>query len=75
MQLTRGITIFPVRRDKRCNSDGRRVSEELRNLCNAADVLVAVRLAEAEIFVQAETNIVAVQSVGVHFSVAEELVL
>lgn len=75
MQLAGSVTVLAVRRNERGDSDGAAVSEELGHLRNAADVLVAVGFAEAEVLVQAEPDVVAVETVGVHAALAEELVL
>lgn len=75
MQRARRVAVHPVRRDKRGDGDGGAVREELRDLRDATDVLVAVLLAEAEVLVQTEADVVAVQAVGGDAAVAEELVL
>lgn len=75
VQLARGVPVLLVRRDKRRDGDRRAVGEQLGDLCDAADVLVAVCLAEAQVLVQPEAHIVAVQSVGRDAAVAQELVL
>jgi hypothetical protein len=60
VQLARGVPVLAVGRDEGGNGDGVGVGEELGNFRDAADVLVAVGLAEAEVFVQAEADVVAV---------------
>lgn len=75
MQRARSVPVHPVRRDERGNRDRGAVGEQFGDLCNAADVLVAVLLGEAQVFVEAEADVVAVQAVGVHVAVTEELVL
>lgn len=75
VQLAGSVTVLAVRRDERGNGDGARVGEQLGDLCDAADVLVAVGFAEAKVLVQAEADVVAVQTVGVHAAVVEQLAL
>jgi hypothetical protein len=75
VQLTGSVTILPVGRDEGSNGDGVGVGEQLSDLGNAADVLVAVGLAESKVLVQSEADVVAVQAVGVNAAVADELVL
>ena len=75
VQLTGSVTVLPVGRDERSNGDGVGVGEQLGDLSNAADVLVAVGLAESKVLVQSEADVVAVEAVGVDAAVADELVL
>lgn len=75
VQLTGSVTIFAVGRDEGSNGDGVGVREQLGDLGNAADVLVAIGLAESKVLVQSEADVVAVQAVGVNAAVADELVL
>ena len=75
MQLARGITVCTVGRDERCDGDGGAVGEELGDLCDATDILGAVLLAEAEILIKPEANVVTVETIGVDAPVSEELVL
>ena len=75
VQLAGSVTILPVGRDEGSNGDGVGVGEQLGDLGNAADVLVAVGLAESKVLVQSEADVVAVQAVGVDTTVADELVL
>jgi hypothetical protein len=75
VQLAGSVTILPVGRDEGSNGDGVGVGEQLGDLGNAADVLVAVGLAESKVLVQSEADVVAVQAVGVDTAVADELVL
>lgn len=63
MQLARSVTVRSVRGDERSNSDSRAISEQLRDLSDTTDVLVAVLLAETQVLVQAESDIVAIQTV------------
>ena len=72
VQLTGSVT---VGRDERSDGDGVGVGEQLGNLGNATDVLVPVGLAESEVLVQSEADVVAIQTVGVDTAVADELVL
>jgi len=55
--------IGAVGRDERRQRDTRGVREQARDLADPADVLVAGLLVEPEIFVQAEADVVPVQSV------------
>ena len=75
MQSPRGVPVLDVRRDERGDGDGGAVGEELGDLCDAADVLVAVLFAETQVLVQAEADVVAVQAVGGDAAGAEELAL
>ena len=75
VQLAGSVTILAVGRDEGSNGDGVGVGEQLGDLGNAADVLVAVGLAESKVLVQSEADVVAVQAVGVDTTVADELVL
>jgi hypothetical protein len=75
VQLAGSVTILAVGRDEGSNGDGVGVGEQLGDLGNAADVLVAVGLAESKVLVQSEADVVAVQAVGVDTAVADELVL
>lgn len=75
VQLTGSVTILAVGRDERSDGDGVGVGEQLGNLGNATDVLVTVGLAESEVLVQSEADVIAVQTVGVDTAVADELVL
>ena len=64
MQLPRQVAVGAVRADEARNGDGAAVGEELGDLGDAPDVFFAVLGAEAEVFVQAEADVVAVQAVG-----------
>lgn len=75
VQSAGGVTVLLVGGDERGNSDRGGVSEELSNLSDTADVLVAVCLAESEVLVQSETDVVAIEAVGVHATVADKLLL
>ena len=59
MQFSCGGTVFQVRRDEGGDGNGARVGKELGNFADAADVFVAVGFAEAEVFVEAEADVVA----------------
>lgn len=59
--------------DEGSEGDGRRVGKELGNFADAADVLNAVLVAEAQVLVQAETDIVAIETVGSQAQVQEVL--
>lgn len=75
VQLPRHIPIRPVRTDKRRDRHTGAVREELRHLRDAPDVLVAVLLAESEVLVQPEPDVVPVEAVRGHAAVAEQLLL
>lgn len=57
------VAVLSVRTDERCNGNGSAVSEELGDLGDTADVLVAILLGESEVGVQTEANVVAVETV------------
>lgn len=73
MQLTRHVAIRPVRRDEGGDGDGGRVGKELGDFADATDVLVTVLLGEAQVFVQAEAHVVAIETVGGDAEVEEML--
>lgn len=75
VQRARSIPVHPVGRDERGDCDRGAVGEELGDFGDAADVLVAVFLGEAQVLVEAETDVVAVEAVGVDAAVVEELAL
>lgn len=75
VQLTGTVTVLLVGGDEGGDGDGVGVGEQLGDLTDAADVLVAVGLAEAQVLVQTETDVVTVQTVGVDAAVTDELVL
>jgi len=56
--------ISTVRRYEGGHRDTARIREQLRNLANAPDVLIPRLLIEAEIFVETETHVVAVQAIA-----------
>lgn len=64
MHLSRQRPVRPVRADETRDRDRARVGEQFRNLGNPADVFCAVGGREAEVVVQAEADVVAVQAVG-----------
>lgn len=64
MQRPGQITVGAVRRDEGGDCDGGGVGEQLGDLADAADVLVAVLLGEAQVLVEAEADVVAVEAVG-----------
>lgn len=64
VQLAGDVAVCPVGRDEGGDGDGGRVGEELGDFGDAADVLVAVLLGEAEVLVEAEADVVAVETVG-----------
>lgn len=73
VQLPRHLAILLVRADETRQGDGRGVGEELGHLGDTADVLVAVGFGEAQVLVQAETDVVAVEAVGGETQVQEVL--
>lgn len=75
VQTAGGVAVGLVGRDEGGDGDGGAVGEELGDLGDAADVLVAVLLAEAEVFVETEAHVVAVEAVGGDAALAEQLVL
>lgn len=64
VQLPGRITVRNVGANKGRNSNLRRVSKELRNLGNAANVLCPGLRPKSEILVQTEPDVVAVETVG-----------
>jgi len=75
VQLAGGVPVGPVRRDEGGDGDAGAIREQLRHLGDASDVLVAVFLAEAQVLVQSESDVVAVQPVGGHATLAEQVML
>lgn len=75
VQPARRVPISPVRRDEGGDGDAGAVGEQLGHLGDAPDVLVAVLLAEAQVLVQPEPDVVAVQPVRGHAALAQQLVL
>lgn len=65
MQPPRQLPIPTIRTDETRDGDTAAIGEELRDLGDAADVLGPVGGAEAEVLVQAEADVVAVEAVGV----------
>jgi hypothetical protein len=65
MQSTCQLPIPAVRTDEARDGDGAAVSEQARDLGDAPDVLGAVARAEAQVAVQAEADVVAVEAVRV----------
>mmetsp|Transcript_14509 Transcript_14509/g.22019 ORF Transcript_14509/g.22019 Transcript_14509/m.22019 type:complete len:231 (-) Transcript_14509:10-702(-) len=63
MHLASIGSVGGIGRNEPRDHDGTRFGEELGHLCDAADVLLAVLWAEAEVPVQAEAQVVAVQAV------------
>lgn len=74
MQIARNFTVRKVGRDERGDGNGGAVGEELGDLRDPTDVLVAVLLGEAEVLVESEADVVTVETVGVDAPVSEELV-
>lgn len=73
VQLAGDLAVGPVGADEGGQGDGGAVGEQLGDLSNAADVLVAVLLAEAQVLVQTEAHVVAVQTVRRHAQVQQVL--
>lgn len=73
VQVARDLAVGLVRADEAGDGDGAAVGEQLGDLGDAANVLVAVLLGEAEVLVQAEAHVVAVEAVGGHAQVQEVL--
>lgn len=73
VQVTGEVAVRPVGGDEGGDGNGGRVSEELGDLADAADVLVAVLFAEAEVLVEAEADVVAVEAVRGEAKVDEVL--
>jgi len=65
VQLPRQVAVRTVRADEARDSDGARIGEEFGHLGDAADVLLAVLGREAEVLVEAEADVVAVEAVGI----------
>lgn len=64
VELAGDEAVCPVRANEGSDGDGGRVGKELGDLCDAANVLVAVLFGKAQVLVQAEADIVAVEAVG-----------
>lgn len=64
VQVARELAVGAEGRDEGGEGDGGGVGEELGDLADAPDVLVAVPLAEAQVLVQPEPHVVAVEAVG-----------
>lgn len=73
VQLTGDLAIGLVGGDEGGDGDGGGVSKELGDLGDAADVLVTVGLGKAKILVEAEADVVAVETVGGDAQVEEVL--
>lgn len=73
VQLAGEIAVGAVRRDEGGDGDGGRVGEQLGHLADAADVLVAVLFREAQVLVEPEAHVVAVEAVGRQAQVQEML--
>lgn len=63
VQVARDLAVSNVRRDEAGQGDGGAVGEQLGDLGDAADVLVAVRLREAQVLVEPEAHVIAVEPV------------
>ena len=64
MEFPREIPVGAVRRDERRDGDGGAVGEQFGDFGDAADVFFAVFGREAEVLVEAEADVVAVEAVG-----------
>ena len=64
MELTGEIPVGAVGGDEGSDGNGGAVSEELGDFGDAADVFGSVGGREAEVFVEAEADVVAVEAVG-----------
>lgn len=67
------VAVGAVGGDEGGNGDGGGVGKELGNLGDAANVFVAVLFREAQVLVEAEADVVAVEAVGGHAEVQEVL--
>lgn len=74
MQRPRRVPVRAVRRDERGDGDRGTVGEQLGDLGDPPDVLVAILLTETQVLIQPEADVVAVQAVGGYAAVAEQLV-
>lgn len=73
MQGAGRVAVGAVGRDEGGNGNGGGVGKQLGNLGDAADVFVAVSLGEAQVLVEAEADVVAVEAVGGDAEVEEVL--
>ena len=73
MQATGQFPILPIRTDEAGDGNGGAVGEEPGHFGDAPDVLVAVAFAEAEVLVEAEADVVAVEPVGGQVEVQQVL--
>ena len=64
MQLPCQVAISSVRGNETRDGDGAAVSEQFGDFTDATDVFGAVGGGEAEVFVQAEADVIAVEAVG-----------
>jgi hypothetical protein len=64
MQISRCFAVGGVGGDERCQSDGGAISEEFGDFADAADVLCSVGGGEAQVGVEPEADVVAVEEVG-----------
>lgn len=63
VDLASKVAVGTVWRDERGDGNGCRISKELGNLANTTNVLVTVLLRESQVLVEAETNVVTVETV------------
>lgn len=73
MQVTRNLAVGNVGGNKAGEGNGAAVGKQLGDLGDAANVFVAVLFGEAQVLVQAEADIVAVEAVGGEAEVEEVL--
>lgn len=73
VQLASLLAVGLVGRDEGRQGQAGRVGKQLGDLCDTADVLVARLLVEAEVLVQAEAHVVAVEAVGREAALQEVL--
>lgn len=73
VQLTGDLAIRSVGGDEGGDSDGGRIGKELSNLGDTANVLVSVGLGKTKVLVEAEADVVAIETVGGDAQVEEVL--
>lgn len=64
VQLPCDLTVSLVRRDERSDGDSGGGGEEKRNFRDTTNILLAIPGRETEVLVQAETDVVAIETVG-----------
>ena len=73
VHLPRRLAVSLVRRDEARQGQSGAVGEQLGHLADAADVLVARLFVKAQVLVQAEADVVAIQAVGCETQVQQVL--